>query len=272
MEAGNTALPSRERGVGVSDMSRAQGKLRDRVAIVTGGGQGMGAAIGRLLADEGAKVAVWDIDAAKARSTAGAIEASGAISTWIEVDVRCESQVGEMAEVVLSELGSLDILVNCAGVLRTTRIEEITSAEWELVLDVNLKGTFLCSQAVLAAMKEREYGRIVNISSSAGRSVSTLGGAHYTAAKAGVLGFTRALAKEVARFGITSNAVCPGLIDTEMARANCSPDSLREYEESFPIPRLGTPEEVARLVLFLVSDATYITGAAIDINGGDLML
>lgn len=177
-----------------------------------------------------------------------------------------------MAAAALSAHGSSDILVNCAGVLRTTRIDAITSAEWDLVLDVNLKGTFLCSQAVLPAMKEREYGRIVNISSSAGRSVSTLGGAHYTAAKAGVLGFTRALAKEVARFGITANAICPGLIDTEMARSNCSPERLRAYEESFPISRLGTPQEVATLVLFLVSDAAYITGASVDINGGDLML
>jgi NAD(P)-dependent dehydrogenase (short-subunit alcohol dehydrogenase family) len=249
-----------------------EGKLGDRVAIVTGGGQGMGAAIGQLLADEGAKVLIGDIDAEKARSTALSIEASGGISTWIEVDVRSQPQVEEMVCAALGEHGRADILVNCAGVLRKTRIDEITTAEWELVLDVNLKGTFLCSQAILPAMKEREYGRIVNISSSAGRSVSTLGGAHYTAAKAGVLGFTRALAKEVARFGITSNAVCPGLIDTDMARANCSPERLRAYEESFPIPRLGTPEEVAGLVLFLASDATYITGAAIDINGGDLML
>ena len=249
-----------------------EGKLGDRVAIVTGGGQGMGAAIGQLLADEGAKVLIGDIDAEKARSTALSIEASGGISTWIEVDVMSQPQVEEMVCAALGEHGRADILVNCAGVLRKTRIDEITTAEWELVLDVNLKGTFLCSQAILPAMKEREYGRIVNISSSAGRSVSTLGGAHYTAAKAGVLGFTRALAKEVARFGITSNAVCPGLIDTDMARANCSPERLRAYEESFPIPRLGTPEEVAGLVLFLASDATYITGAAIDINGGDLML
>ena len=232
----------------------------------------MGAAIGQLLADEGAKVLIGDIDAEKARSTALSIEASGGISTWIEVDVRSQPQVEEMVCAALGEHGRADILVNCAGVLRKTRIDEITTAEGELVLDVNLKGTFLWSQAILPAMKEREYGRIVNISSSAGRSVSTLGGAHYTAAKAGVLGFTRALAKEVARFGITSNAVCPGLIDTDMARANCSPERLRAYEESFPIPRLGTPEEVAGLVLFLASDATYITGAAIDINGGDLML
>ena len=116
----------------------------------------MGAAIGRLLADEGAKVVIADIDAEKASTSAGAIEAAGGTSTWIEVDVRCESQVVEMAAATLSEHGSSDILVNCAGVLRRTRIDEITSAEWELVLDVNLKGTFLCSQAVLPAMKERE--------------------------------------------------------------------------------------------------------------------
>jgi NAD(P)-dependent dehydrogenase (short-subunit alcohol dehydrogenase family) len=110
------------------------------------------------------------------------------------------------------------------------------------------------------------------MSSSAGRSVSTLGGVHYTAAKAGVLGLTRGMAKEVAPFGITVNAICPGLIDTEMARENCSPEQLRAYEESFPIPRLGTPDEVAQLIVFLATEAAYITGASIDINGGDLMM
>ena len=121
-------------------------------------------------------------------------------------------------------------------------------------------------------MKKNGYGRIVNLSSSAGRSVSTLGGAHYTTSKAAVLGFTRALAREMAPHGITANAVCPGLIDTEMVRQNCSPERLRAYERSFPVSRLGTPEEVARLVVFLCADADYITGASIDINGGDLMV
>ncbi|MBI4028677.1 MAG: SDR family oxidoreductase [Verrucomicrobia bacterium] len=156
--------------------------------------------------------------------------------------------------------------------LRATRIDDISLEEWKLVLDVNLTGTFLCTKAVLPPMKKQAHGRIINMSSSAGRSVSTLGGAHYTTAKAAVLGFTRAVAKEVAPFGITVNAVCPGLIDTEMVRDNCPPERLRAYEQSFPIPRLGTPLEVARLVFYLATEATYITGASLDINGGDLMI
>jgi NAD(P)-dependent dehydrogenase (short-subunit alcohol dehydrogenase family) len=129
------------------------------------------------------------------------------------------------------------------------------------------------SQAVLPVMQEQQWGRIVNISSSAGRSVSTVGGAHYTAAKAGVLGFSRHLAKEVASYGITVNAICPGLFDTEMVRATIDEARADAYARSFPIQRLGLPEEVAELVAFLASDrAAYITGASLDINGGDLMI
>ena len=135
------------------------------------------------------------------------------------------------------------------------------------------RGTYLCSRAVLPAMQKAGWGRIVNFSSTAGKNISTVGGAHYTAAKAGILGFTRHLAKEVARNGITVNSVCPGLIDTEMVRETISDERTKAYAESFPIPRLGEPDEVAELVAFLASDrAAYITGASLDINGGDLMI
>jgi NAD(P)-dependent dehydrogenase (short-subunit alcohol dehydrogenase family) len=177
-----------------------------------------------------------------------------------------------MVETTIEHYGTISILVNNAGILYPTRIEQITKAEWDRVLEVNLTGTFLCSQMVLKTMKKNRYGRIVNMSSSAGRSVSTLGGAHYTAAKAGVLGLSRALAKEMAPFGITVNAICPGLIDTEMVQAECTPERISAYEASFPIPRLGRPDEVAQLMLFLATDSAYITGASIDINGGDLMI
>ena len=145
--------------------------------------------------------------------------------------------------------------------------------EWEKVMDINLKGTFLCSKAVIPFMKKNKWGRIVNMSSSAGRSVSTIGGSHYTTAKAGVLGFTRAIAKELAPFNITVNAVCPGLVNTKMVRKTISKDKIIQYARSFPIGRLSEPEEVADLVLFLASErSSYIIGASIDINGGDLML
>ena len=242
-------------------------RLSEKVAIVTGAAQGMGKSIAEALLTEGAKVVLCDINEDKILSTAEKLNAYGMM-----VDVTNEENVHHMVQTVIGKYGTVDILVNNAGILRPTRIDSITKKEWDLVLDVNLNGTFLCTKAVLSTMKEKKFGRIINMSSSAGRSVSTLGGAHYTAAKAGVLGLTRAVAKEVAPYGITANAICPGLIDTEMVRSDCSADQIKAYENSFPICRLGTPEEVANLVLFLAADAAYITGASIDINGGDLMI
>ena len=254
-------------------MEQSEGKLHSQVAIVTGAAQGMGAAIAGRLAAEGAKVVLSDINAEKVAGVAERINAAAENSALaMRTDVTKEDEVAEMVEATIAHYGTVGILVNNAGILYPTRIDQVTKAEWDEVIDVNLNGSFLCSKAVLPIMKANKFGRIVNMSSSAGRSVSTLGGVHYTAAKAGVLGLTRGMAKEVAPFGITVNAVCPGLIDTEMARENCSPERLRAYEESFPIPRLGTPEEVAQLIIFLATDAAYITGASIDINGGDLMM
>ena len=246
-------------------------ELKDMIAIVTGGAQGMGFAIARTLAHEGAKVAICDINGSKAMEAAKSISEEGYEALSIQVDVTKESEVNKMVQTVIDKYGDICILVNNAGVLRPTKFDKITLQEWNFVLDVNLNSTFLCSRAVMPIMKNNRFGRIVNISSSAGRSVSTLGGAHYTAAKAGILGLTRAIAKETGAWGITANAVCPGLIDTEMVRKDCSSEKIKMYEDSFPIPRLGTPEEVANAVLFLISDF-YITGASIDINGGDLMI
>ena len=254
-------------------MQQSEGKLHNQVAIVTGAAQGMGAAIAGRLAAEGAKVVLSDINVEKVAQVAERISTAANSSTMVmKTDVTKEDEVAEMVEMAIEHYGTVGLLVNNAGILYSTRIDNVTKAEWDKVIDVNLNGSFLCSKAVLPIMKANKFGRIVNMSSSAGRSVSTLGGVHYTAAKAGVLGLTRGMAKEVAPFGITVNAICPGLIDTEMARENCSPERLRAYEESFPIPRLGTPEEIAQLIVFLATDAAYITGASIDINGGDLMM
>ncbi len=254
-------------------MQQSEGKLHNQVAIVTGAAQGMGAAIAGRLAAEGAKVVLSDVNVEKVVGVAERISTAANSSTMaMKTDVTEEDEVAEMVEATIEHYGTVGILVNNAGILYPTRVDNVTKAEWDEVIDVNLNGSFLCSKAVLPIMKANKFGRIVNMSSSAGRSVSTLGGVHYTAAKAGVLGLTRGMAKEVAPFGITVNAICPGLIDTEMARENCSPEQLRAYEESFPIPRLGTPEEVAQLIVFLSTDAAYITGASIDINGGDLMM
>ena len=253
-------------------MKRSGNRLSNQVAIVTGAGQGMGAAMAKLIAEEGGQVVVSDINQEKASVIADEISETETQALAIRADVTREKDVQAMVETTIEHYGTISILVNNAGILYPTRIEQITRAEWDRVLEVNLTGTFLCSQAVLKTMKKNRYGRIVNMSSSAGRSVSTLGGAHYTAAKAGVLGLSRALAKGVAPFGITVNAICPGLIDTEMVQAECTPERISAYEASFPIPRLGRPDEVAQLMLFLATDSAYITGASIDINGGDLMI
>ena len=244
-----------------------------KVAIVTGAGQGMGRAVAERLAAGGAQLVVNDLAADAAERTAADIRAGGGEAIAAPGNVASKDDVDRIVKAAIDRYDALHILVNNAGVLRPTPVIDIEEDEWDLVVSVNLKGTYLCSRAALPAMQRAGWGRIVNFSSTAGKSVSTVGGAHYTAAKAGVLGFTRHLAKEAARHGITVNAVCPGLIDTEMVRATISDDRARSYAEGFPIARMGEPEEVAELVAFLASDrAAYITGASLDINGGDLTI
>jgi len=248
-------------------------KLRNRVAFVTGTGQGMGKAIALRMAREGAHVAVNDLDPKPIRRVASAISRYGVRSLAVAGNVTDPRDVDRMIRQILKTFGRIDILVNNAGILYPTRILNISYNEWLKVMDVNINGVFLVTSRVLPAMVRHRYGRIINMSSSAGRSVSTIGGAHYTTSKAAVLGLTRAVAKEVSRFGITSNALCPGLIDTEMVRQTIAKPQIARYVKAYPIPRLGTPDEVAQLAVFLASDdAAYITGAALDINGGDLML
>jgi 3-oxoacyl-[acyl-carrier protein] reductase len=255
-------------------MARCEAEdLTGRVAIVTGAGQGMGRSVAQALAERGASIVINDLNAATAAAVAQALQDGGTDAISIPGNVTDAAAVRQMVEQTVEHFGALHILVNNAGILRPTKVIDIPEDEWDLVIEVNLKGTFLCSQAAIAPMKAAGWGRIVNFSSTAGKNISTVGGAHYTAAKAGILGFTRHLAKEVAADGITVNSVCPGLIDTEMVRATIDDARTDAYARSFPIPRLGLPEEVAELVAFLASDrAAYITGASLDINGGDLMI
>jgi NAD(P)-dependent dehydrogenase (short-subunit alcohol dehydrogenase family) len=256
-----------------SDMKSLGGVLQGKVALVTGGGRGIGKGIAIRIAEAGADVIIGDIDRDSAEQTAKELGADYERAVAIQVDVTKKESIDAVVRKVLKEFSTLDILINNAGIMFRTRILDISPEEWENTLLVNLTGPFLFSQAVIPLMKKSGYGRIVNISSSAGRSVSTLGGAHYTATKAGLLGFTRAVAKEVASFGITVNAVCPGLIDTQMARDSTSKEELEMFIHSFPIKRLGLPEEIGDLVVFLSSEkASYITGASFDINAGDLMI
>jgi len=201
------------------------------------------------------------------------VQRSGGEVEAVAGDVTVPSDVQEAVRRAAERFGRIDVLVNAAGILEPTRFFDISSAEWARVLEVNLTGAFLVTRAAAGLMRERRWGRIVHFSSTAGKTVSTLGGAHYTASKHGVLGLVRAVAKELAPFGITVNAVCPGLIDTEMVRASTTPEQREAYAKGFPIRRLGSPQEVADLVAFLASEAAgYITGAAVDVNGGDLMV
>ncbi len=247
--------------------------MTNKIAIVTGAGQGMGRSVAMKLASEGNKIIVNDVNSEQADSTVSKINALGGIAYPNNADVTSHDEVTNMADQCLTLYGNIHILVNNAGVLRPTKVIDIEEQEWDWVIGVNLKGTYLCSRAVLPAMQDAGWGRIVNFSSTAGKSTSTVGGAHYTAAKAGILGFTRHLSREAAPFGITVNSVCPGLIDTEMVRSTISEDRAKFYTDSFPISRMGDPTEVAELVAFLASDkAAYITGASLDINGGDLTI
>ncbi len=249
-------------------------RFAGQVALVTGAGRGMGRAVALTLATDGAKVVVNDINIASAKAVARKIKDRGGEALVAVADVRDEAQVQVMVQEAVDHFGTVDILVNNAGILRaTTPLEAIPVDEWDLTMGVNVRGVFLCTKHVLPLMKAKRRGKIVNVSSSAGRSTSTFGGAHYTASKAAVLGLTRHTARETAPYGINVNAVAPGSMDTEMVRELATPEQLAQEEANIPMGRLGTTQDEANLVTFLVSDeASYITGATIDINGGDLMI
>lgn len=241
-----------------------------KVALITGAARGLGRAAAVRLLERGASVAVNVRGAERAEETARSL---GERAFAAPGDVADSAAVQEMVQRTLDRFGRLDILVNNAALALSTRFERISEEEWRRAMDVNVTAPFLLIRAVLPAMKAAGCGRIVNISSTAGKSVSTLGGAHYTTSKAALLGLTRAAAKELGPYGITVNAICPGLIDTELTQENASPADLAAYARGFPIQRLGQPVEVADLICFLASDqAGYITGASLDINGGDLMV
>ena len=251
-------------------LEAAQRDFVGRVALVTGASRGLGRAAARRLHERGAAVAVHVRDAARAQSVAAGL---GERAFGVAGDLELEGVPGALVERTLERFGRLDILVNNAALPPTTRFESISADEWRRTFEVNLTAPFLLMRAALPAMKAQGYGRIVNVSSTAGRMVSTLGGAHYTASKTGLLGLTRAAAKELGVHGITVNAVCPGMIDTELTRESASPERLEQLARGFPVPRLGTALEVADLICFAASEAAgYITGAALDINGGDLMM
>ncbi len=244
-------------------------RLKGKVAAVTGAGQGIGRVIALTLAREGAVVAVSDINLEAARQTAQEIEAQGGQAIALQVDVTQRQDAEALTERAVQAFGGLDILVNNAGIYPSAPIVEIEEKEWDLVMAINLKGTFLCSQAAARQMMAQRQGVIVNVASVDGKTRTT-GNAHYAASKAGVISFTRTLACEMCSYGIRVNAVSPGWIETETLRSKSN--RWRQAIKEIPVGRLGTPEDVAEAVLFLVSDvAGYITGEVLDVNGGIFM-
>lgn len=250
------------------------GEFQGKTAIVTGAGRGIGRAVALKLAENGATVIVNDMQAERCADTAQAIVEDCGQAIPCPGDVSQWSTVKEMIDSILSKRETIDILVNNAGILRPTApLEEIADTEWDLVMAVNLKGVFNCMKAVLPLMKKQHGGRIVNVSSIAGRSTSNTGGAHYTASKAAILGLTRHAAREAAPYGININVIAPAGVDTPMVPEVTSPERIAGIVERIPLGRLAKPAEVADLVIFLVSSkSSYITGATVDINGGLLMI
>jgi 3-oxoacyl-[acyl-carrier protein] reductase len=245
-------------------------RLVGKVALVTGAAQGIGRAIALLLAQNGADIVVSDINLEKAEETAKEIEGTGQRAMAIKVDVVHSEEVERMVQTILERFGHIDILVNNAGIARDKLILRMTEEDWDTVLNVNLKGTFNCTKTVVRHMSKQRSGKIVSIASVVGE-MGNVGQANYSASKAGVIGFTKTIAREFAQRGINVNAIAPGYIETPMTDA--LPEKAKEeLRRLIPMDRLGRPEDVAGAVLFLVSEtSSYITGQVLNVNGGIYM-
>jgi len=243
-------------------------QLKDRVAIVTGAGQGIGATVARAYAREGAKVAVIDLNIDAANAVAAEIAANGGEALGVACDVSNRDQVLAMAEQVTAKWGRVDILVNNAGITRTAMLNKMTPEQWQQVLGVHLTGAFNCLQAVVGGMIERQYGRIIYVTSTAGL-LGTIGQINYSAAKAGIVGMTMSTAKELARYNITANAIAPGAA-TPMTETIRTDERFKEkYLDRIPLGRWAEPEEIAPVFLFFASDASsYVTGQILAADGG----
>jgi 3-oxoacyl-[acyl-carrier protein] reductase len=246
-------------------------KLKDRVAIITGAARGIGKAIALTFVREGAKVALVDVDQKQLEALKNEIQKRKGESVNISCDITKSPEVQAMVNQVKRAFGRIDILVNNAGIIRRGTIETVTEEDWDRVIEVNLKGTFNCCKAVVEIMKEQGYGKIVNVSSIAGKMGDITSAPGYGSSKAAVDALTKTLARQLAPYGINVNAVSPHAIETEMS-AQWSEERRKEIIASIPLGRLGKPEDVAEAVLFLASDeASFITGEILDVNGGALM-
>ena len=245
--------------------------LQGKVAIVTGAAQGIGRAIAETLARHGADIVVADLDPGRSQDTVEAVRKLGRRALNVKVNVADWDDVKSMTDQVLKDWGKIDILVNNAGVTRDGLLVRMKEEDWNLVLQVNLNGTFHCTKAVLQAMSKQRSGRIVNIASIVG-AIGNAGQANYAASKAAVIGLTKTVAREYASRMITVNAVSPGFIDTAMTHG-LPPEVKETLQKQIPLGRLGQPSDVAEAVRFLVSEeAGYITGQVLHVNGGMLMV
>ena len=242
-------------------------RLKDRVGIVTGGGKGLGRATALMFAEEGAKVVVADIDLEGANETVEAIRARGGDAIAVATDVRKAADAENLARAAVERYGRIDVLVNNAGVRGKGTVLELTEEQWDTIIDVNLKGMFLCSKYVLPVMQRQQAGNIVCVSSMAG-VVGHAGQAAYNASKHGVIGLARCMAMDYAADGIRVNVVCPGIIDTGML-GDETPETLRYRLSGNLMKRAAQPEEIARTVLHLASDeSSYSTGAVFNVDAG----
>jgi 3-oxoacyl-[acyl-carrier protein] reductase len=248
--------------------------LNGKVALVTGASSGIGRATAEALAANGARVAInFHRNEAGAAAAHAEIVSAGGSAIVAQANVTRAKEVRSLVERTVAEFGPIDVLVNNAGSLvERLKILELTEERWDEVIDLNLKSAFLCCQAVAGSMMERKAGAIVNVSSIAGRTGGALGSIHYSAAKGGLITFTKGLAKELGPFGVRVNAVSPGVIDTPYHEQFSSPEMMKAYAAQIPLGRIGTPAEVAQVICFLASDAaSYLAGETIEINGGMFM-
>jgi len=248
-------------------------RLKDKVAIVTGSGRGIGEGIALRFAEEGAKVVVNDVNEADAQRTIETIKSKGGQAVSVTGSVASREVAQKMVDTAVKEFGTVDILVNNAGIIRDAMLHKMTEEQWDQVIEVNLKGVFLCTQCAARVMREKGYGKIINISSTSWRG--NPGQLNYSATKAGVIGMTKTTAKELASKRINVNVIAPGMIWTDMIKS-MPPAIVEKMEKGLafivPLNRKGTPQDVANLALFLASDeSSFITGQLIHCDGGMIM-
>ena len=242
-------------------------RLKDKIAIVTGGADGIGKATAVKFAAEDATVIIWDLNAEKGAETVKEITENGGKVSFVKVNTAVYAEVEAATKEVVEKFGTLDIIINNAGITRDASIKKMTPELWQQVIDVNLTGVFYCCKCASEVMVEKGYGCIINASSVVAL-YGNFGQTNYVATKAGLIGMTKTLARELGRKGVTVNAVAPGFIATEMVK-KMPPEVLKGMEEKVPLKRLGQPEEIAAAYLFLASDdAAYINGTVLSVDGG----